>query len=69
MYEKYKVVSQAALKKLQNHMWNLDSEISQLSLFSCKVSGDGKKSTVEAMILSGDDCSVREIKCPVAECN
>jgi len=40
-----------------------------LSLFSSKVYDDEKKSIVEAMILSGDDCIVREIKCPVAECN
>ena len=41
----------------------------RLSLFSSKVSDDEKESIVEAMILSGDDCRVRGIKCPVAEYN
>ena len=47
----------------------LGSEMAPLSLFSSKVSDDEKKPIVEAMILSGDDCRVRGIKCPVAECN
>src|SRR6218665_3805964 len=70
-YKKYinKVVSQAALKKLQNHMWYLGSEMAPLSLFSSKVSDKEKKSIVGAMIRSGDDCSVRGIKCPMAECD
>lgn len=64
-----KVVSQAALRKLQNHTWYLGSEMAPLSLFSSKVSDEEKKSIVEAMILSGDDWRVRGIKCPVAECS
>src|SRR6218665_605286 len=70
-YKKYinKVVSQAALKKLQNHMWYLGSEMAPLSLFSSKVCDKEKKSIVGAMILSGDDCNVRGIKCPMAECD
>lgn len=64
-----KVVSQAALKKLQNHTWYLGSEMVPLSLFSSKVSDEEKMSIVEAMILSGDDWNVRGIKCPVAECD
>ena len=63
------VVSQAAVKKLQNHTWYLGSEMAGLSLFSSKVSDEEKKSIVEAMIHSGDDWSVRGIKCPVAEWN
>ena len=50
-----KVVSQVALQKLQNHMWNLGSEMAPLSLFSSKVSDDEKKSIVGAMMLSVDD--------------
>ena len=65
---KYKVVSQAALKKLQNHMWYLGSEMAPLSLFSSKVSDKENKSIVGAMILSRDHCNVRGIKCPMAEC-
>src|SRR6218665_3711753 len=59
-YKKYinKVVSQAALKKLQNHMWYLGSEMAPLSLFSSKVCDKEKKSIVGAMILSEDDCNV-----------
>jgi len=57
-----KVVSQAALKKLQNHMWYLGSEMAPLSLFSSKISDDEKKLIVEAMILSGNGCSVGGIK-------
>jgi len=66
--QKNKVVSQAALKKLQNHMWYLGLEMAPLSLFSCKASDD-EKSIVEALILSGDDWNVRGIICPVAKCN
>ena len=48
-----KVISQAALKKLQNHMWYmyLGSEMAPLSLFSSKVCEKEKKSIVGAMIL------------------
>ena len=49
-------------------MWYLGSEMAPLSLFSSKVSDDEKKSIVEAMTLSGDDCSVIGINCPVVEC-
>jgi hypothetical protein len=64
-----KIVSQAALKKLQNHTWYLGSELVPLSLFSSKVSDEEKKLIVEAMICSGDDWSVRGIKCPVDKCD
>src|ERR1043165_5139839 len=40
-----------------------------LSLFSSKVSNEEKKLIVEAMIRSGDDWSVRGIKCPVTKCD
>src|SRR6218665_1129077 len=53
-----KIVSQAALKKLQNHMWYLGSEMAPLSLFSSRVSDDEKKAIVEAMNLSGDGCNL-----------
>lgn len=63
-----KVVSQAAFKKLQNHTWYLGSEMVPLSIFSSKVSREEKKLIVEAMILNGDNWSVRGIKYPAAEC-
>jgi len=63
----HKVVSQAALKKLQNHVWYLGSEMAPLSQFSSKASDDEKKSIVEALILSGDDWSVRGIICPLVQ--
>jgi len=50
----HKIVLQAAVK---NHMWYPGSEMAPVSLFSNK-----KKSIVEALILSGDDWSVRGIK-------
>jgi len=50
-----------ALKKLQNHMRYLGSEMAPVSLFSSKACDDQKKSIVEALILSGDDWSVRGI--------
>src|SRR6218665_1476947 len=34
----HKIVSQAALNKLQNHMWYLGSEMAPVSLFSSKSS-------------------------------
>ena len=55
----HNVVSQAALKKLQKHLWYLGSEMAPLSLFSSKASDDQKKSIVKTLILSGDDWSVR----------
>jgi hypothetical protein len=64
-----KVISQAALKKLQNHTWYLGSEMIPLSLFSSKVSDEEKKLIVEAMIRSGNNWSVRGIKCPVIKCD
>jgi len=64
-----KVVSQAAIKKLQNHTWYLGSEMVPLALFSNKVSDEEKKLIVEAMIHSEDDWSVRGIKCSVAKCD
>ncbi|XP_047123055.1 uncharacterized protein LOC124806322 [Hydra vulgaris] len=67
--EVHKIVSQAALKKLQNHMWYLGTEMVPLSLFSSKVSDEEKKLIAEAMILSGDDWSVRGNKFPVSKCN
>src|SRR6218665_394818 len=64
-------VSQSALKKLQNRtcMWYHGSEMAPLLPFFSKVSDEEKKSNVEAMILSADNCCVRGIKCPLAECN
>ena len=58
----HKVVSQAALKKLQNHLRYLDSEMAPVPLFSSTHDCDEeKKSIVEALILSGDLWSVRGI--------
>jgi len=54
----HKVVLLAAVK---NHMWYLGSEMAPVSLFSSKACDDEKKSIVEALILGGDDWSVREI--------
>src|SRR6218665_663472 len=65
----HKVVSQADIKKFQNHMCYLGSEMAPLSLFSSKVFDDEKMSIVEALILSGDVWSVRGITCPVVKCN
>ena len=64
-----KVISNAAMKKLQNHTWYLGSEMIPLSLFSDRVCDTEKKLIVEAMIQSGADWSVRGIKCPAAELN
>ena len=58
----HKVISQAALKKLQNDMRYLGSEMAPVSLFFIKASDDEKNSIGEALILSGDDWSVRGIK-------
>ena len=49
----HKVVSQAALKKLQNHMQYLGSEMAAVSLFSSKTCDAEKKSIGEALILGG----------------
>ena len=57
----HKVVSQAALKKLQNHMRYVGSEMAPVSLFSSKACDDEKKSIGDALILTGDDWSVRGI--------
>ena len=56
-----KVISQAAVKKLQNHMQYYGSEMAPVSLFFSEASDDEKNSIGEALILSGDDWSVRGI--------
>ncbi|XP_047137760.1 uncharacterized protein LOC124814274 [Hydra vulgaris] len=67
--ENNKVISNAAIKKLQNHTWYLGSEMIPLSLFSDLVCDTEKKLIVEAIIQSGADWSDRGIKCPAAELN
>ena len=64
-----KTVSDAAMKKLQNHLWYLGSELVPLALFCSKVSVDEKCLMAQAMADSGADWSIRGIKYPAAQCN
>ena len=70
MYENVnKEVSQAATRKLQNHLWYLGPEMVPLSLFSTKVSDEEKRLIVSKLIQSGDDWSTRGIKYPSKNCD
>jgi len=61
-------VSQAAMKKLKNHLWYLGSEMVALSLFSSKISNEEKRLITETMVHCGGDWTVRGIRYPAAKC-
>lgn len=56
------VVSDAARRKLERHLWYVGPELISLALFSTKVSSDDKRSIVSAISQAGEDWSVRGIK-------
>src|ERR1044072_9120316 len=60
------VVSNAVMKKLQNHTWYLGAEMLPLSLFSHNVSVEEKKLIVEAMVRCGENWSSRDLNCSVS---
>jgi hypothetical protein len=62
-------VSEAAMKKLENHLWYLGPEMIPLSLFSSKISSEEKKLIAESMVHHGADWSVRGIKYPAEQCH
>ena len=64
-----KVVSKSALKKFENHLWYLGSELLPLSLFSSKITSEEKGLIADAMVNCGADWTDRGIKCSVANCD
>ena len=57
-----KQVSDAAQKKLQNHLWHLGPELLPLCLFSEKVLTEAKQKICEAMLQCSEDWSILGIK-------
>jgi hypothetical protein len=57
-----KGVSEAALKKLENHLWYVGPELVPLSLFSDKISTEEKRLIVQRIQQCGDNWTIRGIK-------
>ena len=64
-----KTVSDAAMKKLKNHLWYLGSEMVPFVLFSDKISADDKRLVAQAMVDSGTEWNFRGVRYPSEECD